>query len=125
MKDKDWFERNGDDFDTYFEKKLTVHTARAAGGELLGFAISGIDSTSEVFLYELHVSEEYRTHGIGIELLAAASSTIDRPNVTIELNVHRDNKDAIRFYERRGFGKDLEKTRELNLGTMLVMRREL
>lgn len=43
------FKRNGDAFDTYFRRwDLMVHTAMSGAGELLAFAISGMEGRAKV-----------------------------------------------------------------------------
>ena len=51
------FERNGESFAAYFTRwDLMIHTAKAADGTLMGFAISGAEGRGKLFLYELHVA---------------------------------------------------------------------
>ena len=118
------FERNGDPFAVTLKSwALTAHYALDDDGTLLGFAIVGGEgrgAASKVFVYELHVSVSARRRGIATALLDIAErSGIGRNGPpALELNVHKDNEVAQRFYEAAGFGKSSE------LQGVLVMRRK-
>ena len=117
------FPRNGGAFTDYFQRwDLTVHTALSSTSELIGFAISGTEGRggSKVFLYELHVrSGAWRDHGVGSALIDLVERTARGRSPTVELNVHKDNVEALRFYEGRGFGACGDAS-----ATSLIMRRK-
>ena len=117
------FPRNGGAFTDYFQRwDLTVHTALSSTSELIGFAISGAEGRggSKVFLYELHVrSGAWRDHGVGSALIDLVERTARGRSPTVELNVHKDNVEALRFYEGRGFGACGDAS-----ATSLIMRRK-
>lgn len=117
------FERNGDAFKKYFSRfDLTVHTVTAADGTLQGFAISGADTRSKLFLYELHVDQELQGLGAGralVDLTERSGTSRGRGSVMIELNVHASNVDAIGFYDHLGFAE----TGRTHDGLSLVMQR--
>ena len=116
------FERNGESFAAYFKRwDLMIHTAKAADGTLLGFAISGAEGRGKLFLYELHVAEAQRKGGVATALLELVErSARGRSAPTVELNVHRENESARGFYEHVGFAQ----VRELSDGRVLVMQRK-
>jgi GNAT superfamily N-acetyltransferase len=116
------FERNGASFAEYFKRwDLTIHTAKAADGALLGFAISGTEGRGKLFLYELHVAPAHRKGGMATALLELVErSARGRSAPTVELNVHRANEGARGFYEHVGFAQ----TGELSGGSVLVMQRK-
>ena len=118
------YERNGPAFEKYLERRdLTVHTAMNADGDLYGFSISGWDTRSKLFLYELHVSKMVRKSGIGRVLVEQVAKCTCRAQqskaafLEIELNVHADNP-AVGFYKKLGF----EQKQVLKGGSILVMR---
>ena len=116
------FERNGESFTEYFKRwDLMIHTAKAADGTLLGFAISGTEGRGKLFLYELHVAAAQRSRGIATALLDLVErSSRGRSAPTVELNVHHANESARSFYEHVGFAQ----TGKLSGGSVLVMRRK-
>lgn len=63
-------------------------------GELLGF-LGYIDS----YIAGIFVNKEYRSKGIGKQLLDHAKSK----NLSLSLDVFSNNKKAIGFYQREGF----------------------
>jgi ribosomal protein S18 acetylase RimI-like enzyme len=98
-----------------------IHTAKAADGTLLGFAISGAEGRGKLFLYELHVAEAQRKGGVATALLELVErSARGRSAPTVELNVHRANEAARSFYEHVGFAQ----VSELSDGSVLVMQRK-
>ena len=98
-----------------------IHTAKAADGTLLGFAISGTEGRGKLFLYELHVAAAQRKGGVATALLELVErSASGRSAPTVELHVHRSNENALGFYKHVGFAQ----TGELSGGSVLVMRRK-
>ena len=118
------FDRNGDEFESYFTRwDLMGHMAISESGELLGFAISGAEGRGKVFLYELHVSQAHRSRGVAtalLELVEKSGGSRGRTSPTVELNVHAENTNAIGFYEHRCFVR----SGEMSGGSVLVMRRK-
>ena len=119
------FTRNGDAFDRYFTKwDLTVHTVRSADGQLLGFAISGLEGRGKAFLYELHVAADARSRGFGRALIDLVERSATRARGggggTVELHVHKSNIAAQEFYEHLGFVL----VGEASEGRVLVMQRK-
>ena len=100
-----------------------THLAIAPSGDLIGFAVSGTEQRGvKVFLYELHVHKDWRRRGIGTALMDMAWRTARGANRTMELNVHKDNEEALDFYEKKcGFGR----CGEVSNGLSFVMRRKL
>ena len=100
---------------------LTVHMAFSSTGELIGFAISGTEGRGgKVFLYELHVlSGKWRDNGVVLVLIDLVERTVRGRSSTVELNVHKDNVEALRFYQGRGFGVCGDAS-----ATSLIMRRK-
>ena len=104
-------EREGTPFEEYLEDEDERHPMFAhlaeVDGELAGFAIRGPKERAErgerggkVFVYELHAAIAGRS--IGRDLLDKCAS--ESKAKTTFLQVHEDNGDAIRFYERVQFG---------------------
>ena len=64
--------------------------ALSADGNLLGFAISGTEGRGKLFLYELHVAEAQRNHGIASSLLELVTQTRSRSpaDVTVMVRIH-------------------------------------
>jgi ribosomal protein S18 acetylase RimI-like enzyme len=117
-------QRNGAKFEDYFSRwDLMTHLAIAPSGDLIGFAVSGTEQRGvKVFLYELHVHKDWRRRGIGTALMDMAWRTARGANRTMELNVHKDNEEALDFYEKKcGFGR----CGEVSNGLSFVMRRKL
>ena len=85
--------------------------ATSASGELLGFAIGEAYGRGKVFVYELHVAEASRKHGIGsalLDLVVRACRPRRASDVTVDLQVHRANEDAMAWYTHKGFVKTME-----------------
>ena len=84
-----------------------AHMAIGPSGELIGFAISGTEQRgTKVFLYELHVKDGQRRRGVGTALMEMAERTARGANRTMELNVHKDNHEALYYYKKKcGFGR--------------------
>ena len=122
MSGQAWFERNGAPFAEYFEQfDLMVYSAWDATGKLLGFAMAKAEGRSQ-FVYELHVDKQRRQLGVGTALLdqiEKAGSAHAQSRKQLELNVHKDNTDAVDYYKRRGFVV----TGALSGGTVLLMQR--
>jgi ribosomal protein S18 acetylase RimI-like enzyme len=117
-------ERNGPNFEEYLSRwDYMAHMAIGPSGELIGFAISGTEQRgTKVFLYELHVKDGQRRRGVGTALMEMAERTARGANRTMELNVHKDNHEALYYYEKKcGFGR----CGELSNGLSFVMRRKL
>lgn len=71
-------------------------------------------------MYELHVrSGAWRDHGVGSALIDLVERTARGRSPTVELNVHKENVEALRFYEGRGFGACGDAS-----ATSLIMRRK-
>ena len=118
------FKRNGTAFADYFKRwDLTVHTATAADGTLLGFAISSTEGRGKLFLYELHTDVDCRKRGVAttlLDLVEQSSLSRGRTSPMIELNVHTENEAARAFYEHVGFVKTGSHTGD----TVLIMSRK-
>jgi len=62
------------------------------------------DGRRRAFIHSFRVRPEFRRRGLGTRLLAAAESDLMRRGFNwAVLNVARDNLEAIRLYERRGY----------------------
>ncbi len=62
---------------------------------------NGVD---RAYLYGFRIRAAYRSHGLGSQILAVAErDLVERGYRLLTLNVARDNLDAIRLYQRRGF----------------------
>ncbi len=62
------------------------------------------DGETSAYIYGFRVKDEYRGLGLGSRLLQSAEyDLIKRGYRIINLNVNRDNPDARRLYERRGY----------------------
>lgn len=56
------------------------------------------------YLHSIRVRQQYRNLGLGSRLLSVAENDLrEREFTHAFLNVARDNKEAIRFYERHGY----------------------
>jgi ribosomal protein S18 acetylase RimI-like enzyme len=71
-------------------------------GEVLGFANLHAGSGDEVELAALYVLPEHHGRGIGTRLLEEGLTRFPRAR-RCALEVVRENEDALRFYEARGF----------------------
>ena len=72
------------------------------GGRIVGFVGYGTDTAGEGEIFALYILSDYYGTGLGIRLLDAA---LDRLNDCshVGLWVLKNNRRAIRFYEKRGF----------------------
>lgn len=85
-------------------------------GILVGSVLGGFDGRRGL-MYHLAVAKEHRRQGVGSVLVTALEQRLrDKGCIRYYLLVTRDNQDAIRFYEKRGwvllddlyaYGKDL------------------
>ncbi len=85
-------------------------------GEIIGAVLGGFDGRRGI-MYHLAVSAQNRQMGIGAMLMAELEDRLRKKGcIRYYLLVTRDNSEAIRFYENRGwrnledlfvFGKDL------------------
>ena len=101
-------------------KKLTrdpdLFLVAEQNGEIAGAVLGGFDGRRGI-MYHLAVSENNRSRGIGAMLMAELENRLKQKGcLKYYLLVTRDNADAIRFYEKRGWenmdelyilGKDL------------------
>ena len=84
--------------------------------EVIGSVLGGFDGRRGM-MYHLAVAKEFRQNGIGAKLMAELEERLrEKGCIRYYLLVTRDNDDAIRFYEKRGwnlmddlyaYGKDL------------------
>lgn len=84
-------------------------------GKIVGTVLGGFDGRRGL-IYHLAVRQEYRQNGIGDILMGAVEQRLKEKGCRRSyLLVTKDNQDAIRFYEKRGwtrmdlyiYGKDL------------------
>ena len=75
--------------------------AEAADGDLVGHAMSWLDDGAAINLLRLYVLPGWQGRGLGSRLLAAAVADYPAGRL-LRLEVQRENKPAIRFYERMG-----------------------
>ena len=85
-------------------------------GDLVGSVLGGFDGRRGM-MYHLAVAGDHRQRGIGSKLVSALEQRLrEKGCIRYYLLVTRDNVDAIRFYEKRGwvlldelyaYGKDL------------------
>lgn len=61
--------------------------------------IKGFIGLNNGFIEGIFIKKEYRTHGVGGELLNKAKSLYD----VLSLSVYEKNKNALEFYLKRGF----------------------
>jgi ribosomal protein S18 acetylase RimI-like enzyme len=62
------------------------------------------DGKERVYMFSFRIKPEYRNRGLGSQILEILETEIrKRGYSTITLNVSRENNDAIRLYERRGY----------------------
>ena len=72
-------------------------------GILVGSVLGGFDGRRGL-MYHLAVAEEHRQRGIGSMLVSALEQRLkEKGCIRYYLLVTRDNEEAIRFYERRGW----------------------
>lgn len=73
------------------------------GGEVVGYALTFVDTEPEPWMESLHVLREFRSRGAGRLLMhATAEALIARGRRTLRLGVVEGNIPAARFYERLG-----------------------
>jgi ribosomal protein S18 acetylase RimI-like enzyme len=71
-------------------------------GHVIGTVLVGFDGRRGL-IYHLAVRSDYRRRGLGRALMAAAEDRLCQQGcLKYYLLVHRDNTDAIRFYEKLG-----------------------
>jgi ribosomal protein S18 acetylase RimI-like enzyme len=86
------------------------------GGEIVGTVLGGFDGRRGM-IYHLAVAASFRQHGIGEALMEELEQRLRAKGcIRYYLLVTKDNTDAVRFYEARGwkqmddlflFGKDI------------------
>ncbi len=73
-------------------------------GRLAGYCVTRPGRGRTADLDSIAVFRQYRRHGVGSALLAAAAARLRRLGIhTLALMVRRDNAGAIAFYKRHGF----------------------
>lgn len=98
-----------------------------AEGRVIGFAATGAcrdpDHVEGGELYSIYVAPDLIGTGVGSELLAAAEQELARYRSDSCLWVAKENHQAIRFYERRGWVADgTEKTELVGGGLIAEVR---
>lgn len=74
-------------------------------GKLVGTVLGGFDGRRGL-MYHLAVSSEHRQNGVGGLLASELEERLRKKGcIRCYLLVTRDNEDAIRFYEKRGWGR--------------------
>lgn len=91
------------------------------GNQVVGFVGYGKYHDEELTeageIFAIYILEEYYGTGVGKALIQAGLEKLDYPQVAVW--VLKDNKRAIRFYEKCGFRFD-GREEELTLGTPIV-----
>jgi len=102
------------------EKKLQrdadLFLVAESGGKIIGSVLGGFDGRRGI-VYHLAVDETYRLQGVGSRLMEELENRLRQKGcIRYYLLVTRDNEQAIRFYEARGwrnmddlyaYGKDI------------------
>jgi len=92
-----------------------THASVTVDGQIVGSVIGGFDGRRGM-MYHLAVAANYRQRGLGVALMDALEERLRAKGcIRYYLLVKRDNEQAIRFYEKRGwermelftYGKDL------------------
>ena len=87
-------------------------------GEVIGWASGGAsrdeDAGSDTEVYAIYVSPEHWDGGVGCELMTRMEESLPESGSTT-LWVLQENRRAIRFYERMGYGPDGAQ-KEIQLG---------
>jgi ribosomal protein S18 acetylase RimI-like enzyme len=72
---------------------------------IVGSVLGGFDGRRGI-VYHLAVNSQYREHGIGSKLMVEPEMRLQSKScIRSYLLVTRENKDALEFYEQRGWGK--------------------
>ncbi len=74
-----------------------------------------------IYLDDLSVSEKYRGHGIGTELIKTAERFAEKMGVSIiTLHVEKSNQSALKLYKRLGFSAVHDEGTRLRMIKMLI-----
>ena len=89
------------------EKKITrdpdLFLLAELGGRVIGSVLGGFDGRRGM-MYHLAVAQEHRQRGVGDKLVSALEQRLrEKGCIRYYLLVTRDNDQAIRFYEQRGW----------------------
>ena len=84
------------------EPAKEVYVARA-GKEVAGFIVVDMRGLLRGYIQIIAVHPDYRSGGIGRQLIAYAEERIHRESPNVFLCVSSFNRDAYRLYERLGF----------------------
>ncbi|MHA1462907.1 MAG: GNAT family N-acetyltransferase [Candidatus Heimdallarchaeota archaeon] len=110
--------------ETLFEAEHYYVALEPISKEIVGFVIFGIYSieTAHIMIFAVHPAHQQK--GIGSEILVFTLDEISKSPISrVRLEVKIDNKQAIQFYEKRGFkikGKLKEYYDDLSDGFLMV-----
>lgn len=105
------WERAEADYPAAFDAYGTCVTARAAGGELVGWCAALSDGVRHAFLIDVIVDPGWRRRGVGRRLVDLAVGALRESGIEI---VHVDfTSEHADFYERCGFRPSLAGILEL------------
>ena len=96
----------GDYFSSRFGEASGNTVYLAVSRKVVGF-LAFTETTQEKFaaIDDFFVMPAFRRRGIGTQMLQALLAELDSRGVEqIDLNVRRDNPDALAFWEKQGFG---------------------
>ena len=92
--------------DKFFENRGDFICVAEANGSVIAYLSIEVHHESEDFIYldDLSVSEQYRSNGIGTELIKTAQKFAEEIAMpAIALHAEKANTGAIRLYQRLGF----------------------
>jgi ribosomal protein S18 acetylase RimI-like enzyme len=91
------------EIDKKLQRDSDLFLVAEADGLLIGTVIGGFDGRRG-FIYHLAVDVSYRSQGVGSRLMGEVESRLrSKGCIRCYLFVTRDNEDAMRYYEKRGW----------------------